>query len=1009
MFTHLHTHSEYSVLDGMGRVKDMVAEVKGLGQSSLSITDHGNLSCVPEFYSLAKKEGINPIVGQEFYIVPDTSVKDKSNPYYHLVLLARNVEGFHLLCELSTLATEKDNFYYKPRIDWRMLKEYSKSLDNVIALTACLRGEIPWHIAHGKPKRAEGILKLYRVLFPHLYLEFQKHDIKDEQFQKDQRLINATLYKFSKKYSLPIVLTNDVHYVSKGDDEYHDFLLAMQTKTTLDNEKRFKFNGTDFYLKNEKEMMLLYPRLWRVFSKGINQIVNDVYIDIPELNKTTWHVPKSNLSDDPAKYLQQQCYKGLKQRVPRRLRESYRVVLDYQLGVIHQANFEEEFLIVSDYVNWARQQGIILSPGRGSMAGVLPSYLLGITDIDPIRFGLMFERALNPARPSLPDFDIDFDTKGRLKVVDYLKQKYGEDNVVLIGTFLKLGPRSLLGRIMKVLGFDFQVEQHYTKFLPDGLDLSELKTAQEIREVLESMNVEFVTLLDDNPKIVDYLLKFNGLISSMGTHAAGVVISDIGRPLKKFMPKTRIRDEEGNVVSQYDMDGLKKFGFIKFDILSLKTLDRIRETINLIGTDEFDKFPDKFDLNDKKVFDTINSGFLKHIFQLEGYANRAAMKTIGGIESFEDIVSIISIARPGTSQFIPQFAENKKNPQNVRYINGDLKRILGPTHGVLLLQEQVMEIAKVFAGFDDIKVDDMKEIIKAKNPEKFKTMKPQFIEGCLNQGYKKKNAEELWLIIENAAGYLYNRAHAVSYASVSYLTAHLKTYYPKEYYLAMLRFSDFSEYKDIISEARRKGIKFMPVDVFKSGMNFEIDGSGNVRYGLSNIKYIGTKMAEKIVTLREAKGDEFALDDIRSLNIGVYKHLNFSGALVSIGGDKPSSEYDVFYHGTRIHTDELKKYRGILRKYVMGKTNLRRMNNGEGKVVVGGIVDQVSETFTKRGQKMKFITLRFDDIKYRLVLFPQMIRSFENDLVEGKIVMSIANKQQDYDSYVPIEVEVLGR
>ena len=1006
MFTHLHIHSEYSVLDGMCRVNEIVDRVKELGQDSVAITDHGHLGNVPEFYSYARKQGINPIIGQEFYIVPDASVHDKENRYFHIILMARNVEGFHVLCELSTLASDPDNFYYKPRIDWRMLKEYSNSFDNIIALTGCLRGEVPYHIIHGKPKRAERILNLYRVLFPHLYLEFQKHKTDNPEFTRDQRLANIGLLGLAKKYDLPMVLTNDVHYVKKGDDRFHEVLLAIQTKTTMENERRFKFDGADYYIKDEQEMMAMFPKLWRVFSKTIRQLAKGVYIDIPELNTTTWHVPQSNLSDDPPAYLRKACLQWLKERIPKEQRAEYLKVLNYQLGVIREANFEEEFLIVKDYVDWARRQGISVSPGRGSMAGVLPSYLTGIVDIDPIRFKLMFERAINPARPTLPDFDIDFDKEGRLKVVDYLKEKYGEDNVMFIGTFLRFGPRSILGRVMKVLGFDFQTQQHYTKLLPDSLDITTAKSTGDMIELLELASGEFQELLEAHPEIAEYCLKFQGLISSMGTHAAGVIISDSGRPLKKFMPTILIK-EEGNAVSQYDMDGLKKFGFVKFDILSLKTLSIIRETIRLVGTDEFNRFPDGFGLDDQKVFDTINNGFLKHVFQLEGYANRAAMKTIGGIENFEDIVSIISIARPGTNQFIPEFAENKKHPENKHYFSKRLRRILGPTHGVLLLQEQVMEIAKVFAGFDDIKVDDMKETIKAKNPEKFKSMRPVFIGACIEHGVKEKHAEELWAIIENAAGYLYNRAHAVSYSSVAYLTAHLKTYYPNEYYLSMLRFGVFNDFKSIVDEARRFGIKFAPVDIFESGLTFEVGKNGRVRYGLSNIKYIGIKMAERIIALRKEKGDDLVMEDIRALNIGVYKHLLASGALKNMGGEKPDTENDLFYHGVKIYTDELRGYRGTLRRYMMSKSNLKRMSGSGKQVVIGGIVNSVTETFTRRGHKMLFVSLKLDDAQYRVTLFPQMVKVFGDKLQEGRIVMVLADHQPDFNSYVPHEVEVL--
>lgn len=1004
-FTHLHTHSEHSILDGMGRISEMVQRVKDIGQNSLAISDHGNMSCWPDFYKIAHQESINPIIGQEFYITPDATVRDKKKPNWHIVLLARNREGYFTLSELSSIASQ--NFYYKPRIDWNILKEYSHRFDDIIALTGCMNGEIPWWIAQGKPRYAEKIFKLYRVLFPHLYVEFQKHG-GDEEFAEKEKVVAQHLLHLSRKYSVPIVLTGDAHYVNLEDAPYHDMWLTLQTKDTIDNPKRFHFSGHGYHIQTEEEMRRIYPKLWPEFERNTRRLVKGINIEIPEMSFSSWYIPEPQIDMDPFEYVQEACEKGLQKRVPKELHEQYRTILKYQLRVIHEANFEREFVIVEDYVNWARSQGYFVGGGRGSMAGVLPSYLMGIGDIDPVRFKLSFERAINPARPSLPDFDIDFDNEGREAVVEYLKQKYGIDNVVPMGTLLRFGPRSILGKVLKALGFSFQDQIKFTKSLPDSVEIDNNKSTDDIRTLLvsASSDPEFEEMLDAYPEVVDYCIKFSGLIYSMGTHAAGVIISDEGRPIKKLVPTIRIKNE-GNMVTQYDMYGMKNLGFVKFDILGLSTLNVIKETIEIIGHNPVENFPDGFDMNDVRVFRTINDGYLQSIFQLEGYANRMAMKQIGGIEDFEDVVSIISIARPGTSQFIPQFAENKKNPNQVKYFDPRLKEILQSTHGVLLLQEQVMAIARDFAGFDNLQLDDIKETIKAKNPERFKQLWPTFRDGCRNYSQlKNKHIRHLWGIIQNAAGYLYNRAHAVSYASITYLTAWLKTYYPKQYYLAMLRHAAFADYPAIIKEARRIGIQILPADIFKSGVQFEEDNDGNIRFGFANVKYLGVKMGDKLVSLRTEKGDSFSVEDIAGLNVGVFKHLNAAGALVPIGGRKPTRTNETAYYGMTLVTDPLRKYRSVFKKYVFNKRNQRRLTNGGQDVVIGGVVERINKITTKNGQPMAFIKLSLDDQFFDMVLFPNMIHMLD-DVRENTCVLAFASKQPNHDSFVPESIEEL--
>ncbi len=1012
-FAHLHTHSEFSILDGLSRVTDIVDKAKSLGHGSVAITDHGHMGNVPEFYSYAKKQGINPIIGEEFYIVPDASVHDKEKRYFHIVLLARNEAGYHVLSDLSTQASNGDRFYYKPRIDWNLLSEYSGKFDDIIALSGCLNGEIPWNLNNGKPKRAEKILRLYRALFPHFYLEFQKHATQHDSFEVDELNANKELLRLGRKYDVPLVVTADSHYTEEEDCHYHEVLLAMQTKTTLDDEKRFKFNGSGYHIRSVEEMRGLFPKLWPEFRRSIRGITKSVFIDIPDLNQTVWHMPDSGIKGDPAEYFSRVTNKALRRKVRQGLVAKkdyprYKKQLDYEEDIINASNFAENFIITEDYVGWARDSDIFVGYGRGSMAAVMGYWLMDIGTIDPIKFDLMFERAINPARPSIPDFDIDFDVAGRGKVIQYLRDKYGKDNVELMGTFGRMKPRAVLQRVMRVLGFQYTDILKYTKMLPESVEIDNSKSSADFREVMESFDPELGELLDDYPEIAEYCLKFQGLIFSMGTHASGVIITDEKKPLREHVPHIYVK-EAGNLVTQYDMNGMKKLGFVKFDILGLKTLDKVRDTLNMVGRfKEFIHFPEGFDLEDKKVFATIASGHLKGIFQLEGYANRMAVAKVGKIESFEDIVSIISIARPGVSKFIPQFAHNKHHPEDIEYIDERLAPILNRSYGVVLLQEQIMEIARVFAAYDNAQLDDIKETIKAKNPAKFKEMKPLFLKACRDNGVKKSTRKHLWALIEDAAGYLYNRAHAVSYAVVTYLTAYLKTYYRNEWFVSMLNHASFDEYKEIVAEARSMDLVILPVDIRKSEVEFKIVGKNKIRYGFSNIKGIGVKMGQRIVALREEKGKKLSLEDIQGINIGTYKHLLNAGALARYKVVRVTHENEVHYHGVALKTDPLREYRDVFEEYVFNKKNQRKIDRGAKGVVIGGVVSKWNAIKTKNDQDMAFSEITLNDKHFSLVIFPQMMPFYEPRLRRGNIVLLIATKQEGRESYVPEEVEVLN-
>ena len=791
MFFHTHTHSEYSVLDGMSRVKQLVNKAKSDSQKAIALTEHGKMASVPELLLECKANDIKPIVGQEFYITQTNKERDRQNTH-HITLLGLNDSGYKILCELSSIASEKDNFYYNPRIDHEILRGYSqKDLKNIVAYTACMNGEIPQAILKNKSKQAIEILKIYRNIFPNLFLEFMSHAIQetdDEEeilFRKSERKINKALWEIHNKYDIPIVITNDSHYTNRKQAKAHNVLLAIQSGSTIDNPSRFKFTGEGYWFKTENEMKKVFPQeIWKESSKSLSWIYENSNIKLKEFTDNKFYIPNTG-EKNPLKKVASICLTNLKQRIKKEDWPKYKKQLAYELNVVDKAKFTNEFLVVYDYVNWARNNGISVSEGRGSMVGVLISYLMRITNVDPLRFNLSFENALNPARPSLPDFDIDFDNKEA--VIDYVKNKYGEDNVMKIGTFNRMNPRSLLGSILRAKGYNNSDIIQYTKELPDTFDIVGAKASGDLKVILSDLSSNLEDLMSNDKEIAKLMFEFDGLIKSMGSHAGGIIIADGTQSLRKMIPGVRIRDDT-ELVSQFDKKDVEKIGFIKFDILSITTLKLMKETISLIGSNVFENFPDNSELDDEKVFDLINNDLLTFVFQLDGIANRSVIKKIDGIHNFEDIVSVTSLSRPGSAKFIPEFAKNKKK-KKIKYLVKELAPILDRSNGVILYIEQVMKMVQEISGFDFAQIDNVRKMIKGKDRALFAEIRPSFIEGCIENGYSKQKAELLWQMIESVSGYLFNRAHAVAYSLIAYMTAYLKAYYPLEFFYSRNEYS----------------------------------------------------------------------------------------------------------------------------------------------------------------------------------------------------------------------------
>ena len=996
-FVHLHSHSEYSVLDGLSRVKEIVDKAVEYKQKAVAITDHGHLGSVPTFYTYAKEKGIKPIIGQEFYIVDDTSSKNKEEKRNHIIILAINGQGYKTLCKLSTEASE--HFYYKPRIDGEILRKYSKEFDNIIALSGCMSSPLSQSIVKEDDKLARKLVQFYNILFPNFYLEFQKHGYRKPKllgefnFSRDENIINKRLLEFHKEYNIPIVVTNDSHYIDSEDRDDHEVLLAIQTASKMDDSKRFKFNGKGYSFCDARSMQKKFSEyVWSMSEKSMEKIVKQIDMHLPEFDNKKHFIPTFGLKN-PNEKLRQLSLIGLRKRVPKSKQKKYKKHLKYQLKVIEECGYADEFLIVKDYVDHARLNGIQVGSGRGSMSGVLISYLLGITDIDPIRFNLSFERALNPERPSLPDFDIDFSDKDF--VIKYLKEKYGYENTMQVGTYNRMHYRSLLRALLKTFGYDYQTSIKYTKQLPDIVDIIAEKSTDDFQELRKAIKGDLSKLFDNDERISHLMHKFNGLVQSVGTHAGGLLIGDNNLKIRELIPTFKIASEK-DLISQFDKKVVEKqLGFVKFDILGITTLEIIQNCLKLIGKDIFDSFPDNDKLDDRKTFELLNSGNLTYVFQLDGAANRITIDSIGGIHGFEDIVITTSISRPGTSQFISELAENKKNGVS-KYIHKDLENILGSTYGVLLYQEQVMDIARHFANFSMSEVDDIKEMIKGKDHSEFEAMKPKFIKGCVDNGYKNKMAMEIWRIIERASGYLYNRSHAVSYSVITYQTAYLKAHYPLEFFIACMAIKTNEEkIKSLMQESVALGISILAPDIRKSDVYSSIENQ-SVRLGISMVKNIGVTTATNIVGARQKNGVKGILSlPRRVLTSRVVNSLRDIGAFGEQYADY-SKEQELL--GFTLH-DPVNEYVKLIQDNSW---------ENENELVMGGTVIKKRKLKTKHGADMAFVDISVNGNKRSLALFVEQLYEFDDVTEIGNVLLVRAKKQHGYDSVVPNKIKVLN-
>ena len=884
-FAHLHVHTEYSLLDGSNKIKEYVARAKELGMNSAAITDHGVMYGVIDFYREARKQRINPILGCEVYVAPnsrfDREVTGGDDRYYHLVLLAENNEGYENLTKIVSKGFV-EGYYYKPRVDKELLRTYHKG---IIALSACLAGEVPRYLTKGMYEEAKDRALEYQEIFGkgNYFLELQDHGIPDQQ------LVNQQLMKLSQETGIELVATNDVHYTYADDAKAHDILLCIQTGKKLSDENRMRYEGGQYYVKSEEEMAALFPYARQALEntqKIADRCSVEIEFGVTKLPK--YDVPEGYTSWE---YLQKLCYEGLDQRY-RTPSQELKDRLAYELDTIRHMGYVDYFLIVWDFIKYAKDHGIAVGPGRGSAAGSIVSYCLGITTIDPIHYQLLFERFLNPERVSMPDIDVDFCYERRQEVIDYVTRKYGKDCVAQIVTFGTLAARGVIRDVGRVMDLPYAYVDSIAKMIPQELGITIDKALQmnpELRKLYESD--ETVTHLIDMAK------RLEGLPRHCSMHAAGVVICQ--KPVEEYVPLSRAAD--GTITTQFIMTTLEELGLLKMDFLGLRTLTVIQNAVQLARKKQPDLQIDKIDYNDKAVLDYIGTGKTEGIFQLESGGMKNFMKELQP-HSLEDVIAGISLYRPGPMDFIPQYIRGKNDRSSITYDCPQLEPILAPTYGCIVYQEQVMQIVRDLAGYTLGRSDLLRRAMSKKKAAVMEKERNTFVygdeetgvPGCIKNGIDEQTANKIYDEMIDFAKYAFNKSHAAAYAVVSYQTAWLKYYYPVEYMAALMTsvIDNPTKVAEYIYVCRQMGIRILPPDINKGEADFSVDG-GDIRYGLAAIKSIGRPVIRAIVNDRKELGEFRNLEDFITrissrelMNKRLVENLIKAGALDVLGGTR---------------------------------------------------------------------------------------------------------------------------
>lgn len=881
-FTHLHVHTEYSLLDGANKIKEYVKRIKELGMTAGAITDHGVMYGVIDFYKEAKAAGINPILGCEVYVAPnsrfDKELTGGEDRYYHLVLLAENNKGYENLVKIVSRGFT-EGYYYKPRVDMEILNRYH---EGIIALSACLAGEVQRYIVKGLYDEAKKTALKYQECFGkgNFFLELQDHGIPE------QKTVNTALLQMSKELGIDLVATNDVHYTYREDEAPHDILLCLQTGKKLSDENRMRYEGGQYYVKSEEEMKALFPYAWEAVE-NTQRIADRCHVEI-EFGVTKVPHFEVPVGYDSWTYLNKLCEDGLKERYPEDDGTLHNR-MEYELGVIRKMGYVDYFLIVWDYINYCREHGIAVGPGRGSAAGSIVSYCLKITNIDPIRYSLLFERFLNPERVSMPDIDVDFCFERRQEVIDYVKEKYGADCVVQIVTFGTLAAKGVIRDVARVMDLPYSFADSIAKMIPNELNIT-LNRALEI-------NPELRKLYESDAQVhelIDMSKRLEGLPRNTSMHAAGVVICQ--KPADEFVPLSRGSD--GSITTQFTMTTIEELGLLKMDFLGLRTLTVIQNAVKLVEKSTGEKIDiDAIDYDDKAVLSSLGTGRTDGVFQLESGGMKSFMKELKP-QNLEDLIAGISLYRPGPMDFIPKYIKGKEDVASVTYDCPELEDVLAPTYGCIVYQEQVMQIVQKLGGYTMGRADLVRRAMSKKKQYVMEQERKNFVygneeehvPGCVAKGIPAEVASHIYDTMMDFAKYAFNKSHAACYAVVSYQTAYLKYYHPVEYMAALLTsvIDNSGKVSEYILTCRNMGIQILPPDINEGEAGFSVSGR-SIRYALTAIKSVGRPVIDGLLEERKERGPFTNLKDFitrmadRDMNKRAIENFIKAGALDSLG------------------------------------------------------------------------------------------------------------------------------
>ena len=1031
-FTHLHVHTEYSLLDGLNKIKQLAQKVKELGMDAVAITDHGGMYGVIDFYETMKRNGVKPIIGVEIYVTNEgIESRNKNEDRYHLILLAKDTSGYKNLLKIVS-KSYIEGFYYKPRVDFQTLEEHRGGL---IALSSCLQGEIPTKILRNDIKGAGSSIKKYMDIFgkENFFLELQDHGLKEE------KEVIGVLKELSKKEGVPLVATNDAHYLNREDAKAHDILLCVQTLSKVYDPERMRFQTEEFYVKSEQEMRELFKDIPEAIDN--TELIKDVCnIDF---DFSTYHLPHFRKDEEEwdieknKRLLEALTLEGLRKLYTDNLEELEKRAR-YELDVIEKMGFTDYFLIVHDFIKWAKNKGIYVGPGRGSAAGSIVSYALGITAVDPIKYNLLFERFLNPQRISMPDIDIDFEDKDRDRVIDYVKGKYGEDHVAQVATFGRMEARAAIRDVGRALGFSYSEIDPIAKLIPMNASLGEaLETVVELKSKYGS---------EKYTELFDTAMRLEGIIRNFSTHAAGIVIGD--KPLIEYVPLQL--DKEGEVIAQFDKDILEHIGMLKMDFLGLKNLTIIKETVETLKKRGIETDLETMPENDEKTFDMLKQGDSIGVFQLESSGMRKVLKGVQP-ESIEDLTAVISLYRPGTIKAggINEYISRKQGTAKVSFLHPKLEPILKNTYGIIVYQEQVMQIANVLAGYSMAEADTLRKAIGKKIPEIMKDQRSTFVERAVNNGIDKVTAEKVFDLIEYFAGYGFNKSHAVGYATIAYRTAYLKAHYPREYFTAILNsyIGNEDKIREILREIRSKGIKVLPPAINASDVYFKVEGE-NIRFGLLGVKNTGEKILQEIVNERERGGpfNSFKAFERRvehlKVNKKVIDSLVKAGCFDSLGEDRkallekkdeeipqgislfggnpiiPSRKskassmevlnYEKEVFGFYLSDNPVTSFLPLLEERGIPTVSQVLDSEVEGKVKIAGIISSVRKTKTKNGNYIYRFDLDDGFAKIGTLVSPKYLEHFSKYVDQEGVIAISGQIKREEESITFFAEEVAG-